>query len=81
MTCQILGLLLNTLTGDEEYPRLKIDTLMIPIQMQLSQKQKSFSQFFPTFLKSILDSKYFEKKDDRHRLCNFEITDSKNEFE
>ena len=54
---------------------------MIPIQMQLSQKQKSFSQFFPTFLKSILDSKYFEKKDDRHRLCNFEITDSKNEFE
>ena len=62
LTCQILGLLLNTLTGDEKYPRLKIDTLMIPIQMQLSQKQKSFSQFFPTFLKSTLISKYFHKK-------------------
>ena len=35
---------------------------MIPIQMQLSQKQKSFSQFFPTFLKSTLISKYFHKK-------------------
>ena len=30
--------------------------------MQLSKKQKSFSQFLPTFLKFRLDFKHFEKK-------------------
>ena len=31
------------------------DNLMIPIQKQLSQKQKTFSQFFAVFLKSRLN--------------------------
>ena len=44
--------------------------------MQLSQKQKKFSEFFAAFLKFILDFKHFEKKDDPHRLCIFEVTDS-----
>ena len=30
--------------------------------MQLSQKQKDFSQFFAAFLKSRLNFEYFEKK-------------------
>ena len=30
--------------------------------MQLSQKQKAFSQLFDAFLKSTLNFKYFEKK-------------------
>ena len=52
LICQILGLLVNTLAADEKYPVLNRDNLMIPIQMQLSQKQKTFSQFLAPFLKS-----------------------------
>ena len=40
---------------------------MSPIRMQLSQKQKAFSQFFLTFPKSTLDFEHFEKRDDPHR--------------
>ena len=46
--------------------------------MLLSQKQKTFKKFFVSFLKSRLNFKYFEKKDDPHRFCLFEITDSEN---
>ena len=62
LTCQILGLLLNTLAADEKYPVLNRDNLTIPIQMQLSEKEKTFSEFFSAFLKSTLNFKYFEKK-------------------
>ena len=62
LTCKILGLLVNTLAADEKYPVLNRDNLTIPIQMQLSQKQKTFSQFFAAFLKSSLNFKHFEKK-------------------
>ena len=78
LTCQILGLLVNTLAADEKYPVLNRDNLTIPIQMQLSQKQKTFSEFFAAFLKSRLNFKYFLKKDDPPRFCIFEITDSEN---
>ena len=44
--------------------------------MQLCQKHKAFSRFFTAFLKSRLYFQYFDKKDDAHRLCNFEITHS-----
>ena len=78
LTCQILGLLVNTLATEEKYPVLNRDNLTIPIQMQLSQKQKTFSQFFAAFLKSTLNFKHFESKDDPHRFCIFEVTDSEN---
>ena len=45
LTCQILGLLLNTLAGDEMYPVLNRDNLTIPVQMQLSQQKKLFPNF------------------------------------
>ena len=61
LTCQILGLLVNTLAADEKYPVLNRDNLTIPIQKQLSRKQKTFSQFFVAFLKSTINFKYFEK--------------------
>ena len=76
MTCKILGVLVNILATDEKYLVLHRENLTIPIQMQLSQKQKKFSEFFAAFLKFILDFKHFEKKDDPHRLCIFEVTDS-----
>ena len=78
LTWKILGLLVNTLAPDEKYPVLNRDNLTIPIQMQLSQKQKTFSEFFAAFLKSRLNFKYFVKKDDPPRFCIFEITDSEN---
>ena len=44
--------------------------------MQLSQKQKRFPQFLPSFLKYRLNIEPFEKKDNPHRFCISEITDS-----
>ena len=78
LTCQILGLLVNTLAADEKYPVLNRDNLTIPIQMLLSQKRKIFSEFLAAFFKCRLDFEYFEKKDDPHRFCISEITDSEN---
>ena len=76
LTCQILGLLVNTLAADEKYPVLHRDNLTIPIQMQISQKQKTFAEFFASNFKSRLNFKHFFKKDDPHRFCIFEVTDS-----
>ena len=44
------------------------DNLMQPIHMQLSQKLKTFSEFFPAFPKSKVNFEHFRKKDDAHRL-------------
>ena len=74
----MLGLLVNPFPGDEMYPYLNRDNLMIPIQMKISQKQKTFSEFFLAFLRSRINLKHFEKEDDPHRFCIFEITDSEN---
>ena len=78
LTWQISGLLVNTLAADETYPVLNRDKLTIPIQMQLSQKQNFFSQLFLTFLISRLNFEHFGTKDDPHRFCISEITDSEN---
>ena len=50
------------------------DNLMQPIHMQLSQKLKTFSGFFPAFSKSSLNFEHFQKKDDAHSLFIFEAT-------
>ena len=41
-----MKLFLNRLTADDKNYLLNKDNLTLPIQMQLSQKQKSFSNFF-----------------------------------
>ena len=46
--------------------------------MELSQKQETFYQFFAAFLKSRLNSKHFEKKNDPRSFFIFEITESEN---
>ena len=51
LTCKIFWLLVNTFAANEKYLVLDRDNLAIPIQMQLSQKQKTFSRFFAAFLK------------------------------
>ena len=53
---------MNTLPADEKYYLLNRDNLAQPIQMQLSQKQKTFSQFPLAFLNSILNYNHFPKK-------------------
>ena len=78
LTCEILGLLVNILAADEKYPFVKRDNLTIPIQMQLRQKHKTFSQFFTAFLKCSSNFRNFDRRDDAHRFSNFEITDSEN---
>ena len=56
----------NTLRVNDKHYLLNRDNLTQPIQIQLSQKQKIFSEFFFAFLKSILNFKHLPKKDDRH---------------
>ena len=59
---KILGLFVNTLSEDDKYCLLYKDNLLQPIQILLSQKQKTFSEFFSGFLKSTLNFEHFEKK-------------------
>ena len=54
----------KTLTVDEKHYLLNKDNLTETIQIQLSQKQKTFFEFFFAFLKSILNFKHLPKKDD-----------------
>ena len=78
LICQILGLLVEALAADKKYRILNRDNLTIPIQMQLSEKEKTFSELFTAVLQPRLNFKYFETKDDPHRFCFSEITDSEN---
>ena len=72
--CKISRLFPNTLSGDGKYSLLKRDNLTQPIQMQLSPKQKTFSDFFSAFLKFSLNFEHFLKKDDPHCWCISKIT-------
>ena len=54
--------------NDKHY-LLKRDNLPQPIQMQLCQKQKNFSECFLAFLKSILNYKHLPKRDNPLSRC------------
>ena len=66
MLCKILRQFVNTLTADDKYSLLNRDDLTQPIQILLSQKEKTFSAFFSEVLKSTLNFKNFQKNDDPH---------------
>ena len=72
--CKFLRLLVKTWTDDEKYSLVYRENLTQPIQILLSQKRKTFSQFFPAFLKSTLNFPHFQKKDDSHSRCISQIT-------
>ena len=57
---EILGLFVNTLTADGKYSLCNRENLPQPIQMQLSKKQRTFSELFASFLKSTSNFKHFE---------------------
>ena len=63
---KILRLFVNTLRVDEKHYLLTKDNLTQTIQIQLSQKQKTFLQFLFSFVKSILNFKHLPKKGDPH---------------
>ena len=73
-----MGLLVRTLATDEKCPVVNRDKLTIPIQIQLSQKQKTFPQFFAAFFKSGRNFESLEKKDDPFSFFSSEIMDSEN---
>ena len=67
MIRKILKLFFKTFTADGKHYLLNRDNLGELIQMQLCQKQKTFSQFSFAFLKSLLNYKHLSKKGDPHR--------------
>ena len=66
----------NTLTVDDKDYLLNKDKVTEPIQAQLSQKLKAFSEIFFAFLKSILKFKHLPKTDDPNSCCIFANTGS-----
>ena len=66
---KIPRLFVNTLTVNGKRFLLNRDNSTQQIQMQLSEKEKTFSEFFFAFLKSMLNFKNLAKKVDRGSLC------------
>ena len=57
---KILRLFVNTLTDNDKYGLLYRDNSTQSIQILLSPKQKTFSEFFSAFLKSTLNFEDFQ---------------------
>ena len=70
---KIVRLFVNALTADDKHHLLNRDILTQPIQMQLFEKRKLFSEFFFAFLESILHFTFFPKKDYPRSSCVFQI--------
>ena len=65
--CKVLGLFVNPLTANDKHSLLRRGNLLQHFQMQLSQKQKSFSEFFFfEFSEFKSNFKRLQKKDDPH---------------
>ena len=59
--CKMLWVFVNTFTADDKYSLLQRDNFTQRIQMQVYHKQKTFSSFFSTLLKSRLNFQHFQK--------------------
>ena len=59
----ISGLLVHILTTYDKYPVQDSENFQLPIQMQLSEKRKTFSEFVVPSLESTSNFKHFERKD------------------
>ena len=60
--CKVLRMFVNIWTADDKCFLINRDKLRQKIQMHVSEKQKTFSQFFSSILKSRLNFRYFWKK-------------------
>ena len=74
--CTVFRLFVNILTADDKYYLLNRDNLTEPIQILLSEKLKTFSQFSSAFLKFRLNFEHFPKRDNPYGWCISKITDS-----
>ena len=59
---EIIGLCVNTLSADYEYPRSNTDKIPLPVQMQLPERLETFPAFFIVFLESALNFEHMETK-------------------
>ena len=71
-------MLLDTSTAYGKYSVQYCRKLQLPIQMQVSEKRKTFSEFFVLLLESASNFKHFEKGDDGHSSYVSEIQTVKN---
>ena len=61
-TWNIFSPFFNTFTADDKYSLIRRENWMQTFQMNLSQKQKVFSEFFSAFFESALTFEHFQKK-------------------
>ena len=64
------------MTADDKYSRRNIQNLTQELQTAISQKEKTFSGTFITYLKSITNSEAFAKKVESASLSICEIIDA-----
>ena len=76
MWYEILRLFVNALTSDDKYSGSNMQNLRQHSQTPLSNKQKTFSGFFITFLKCAWNLEHFQKKDEYPSLIISEIIDA-----
>ena len=75
---EILGVFVNTLTDDGNYPVEDCENLQLAIQSQLFWKRRTFSQFFVQFLVPTSNFKHFDKRNDHYSECISEVTGCEN---
>ena len=77
VSSEILTLFFNTLTTDDKYSRRNMLNFTQQLEAPLSQKQKTFSEFFLAFLKCALNLEHFQKKDEYPSQVISKVNDSK----
>ena len=73
---EILGLFVHTLTTDDMYSSRNIQNLTQELQKAIPEKQKTLSEIFITYLKSITNSEAFAKNNESSSLSISEIIDA-----
>ena len=68
--CKIIRLFVNALTTDDKHSLLNGDNLTQPIQIQFSQKQKTFSEVFFCIFKTYIKFWIYFKKGRPESLIN-----------
>ena len=76
MWYEILRLFVNALIDDDKYSGINMQNLRQQFQTPLSQKQKTFSEFFIAFLKCASNLEHFQKKDEYPSLIISKIIDA-----
>ena len=75
LICEVGQGFIKTLPADHKCFLCYILELKVLYQMELSKTLKTYFQFFSPFLKSSSNFEHFEKKNDIHSQCIYEIID------